>query len=83
MVIDILPKRLRECREKMGYRQIDVAIYSDITEAAYQNYERGRREPKLSILMRIALTYKVSVDYLVGLTDDPKPYPRAEPYKDS
>lgn len=83
MVIDILPKRLREYREKMKYRQIDVAIYSDITEAAYQNYEVGRREPKLSILMRIALTYKVSVDYLVGLTDDPKPYPRAEPYKDS
>lgn len=82
MVIDILPKRLRECREKMGYRQIDVAIYSDITERTYQNYEAGRQEPKLSILMRIALTYKVSVDYLVGLTDEPEPYPRAEQYKD-
>ena len=62
MVIDILPKRLRECREKMKYRQIDVAVYSDITEAAY---------------------HKVSVDYLVGLTDNPEPYTRAEPYKDS
>ncbi|MCI9187527.1 MAG: helix-turn-helix transcriptional regulator [Oscillospiraceae bacterium] len=75
MVMDVLPQRLKECREKMKYRQIDVATYSDITEAAYQNYERGRREPKLSILMRIAQTFHVSVDYLVGLTDEPKPYP--------
>ena len=82
-MVEILSQRLKECRKKSGYKQIEVAIYSDITERTYQNYEAGRREPKLSILMRIALTYNVSVDYLVGLTDDPKPYPRAEPYKDS
>ena len=75
MAMPILQQRLKECRKKLEYKQIEVATYSDITERAYQNYELGRREPKLSILMRIAQTFHVSVDYLVGLTDEPKPYP--------
>ncbi|WP_297996733.1 helix-turn-helix domain-containing protein [uncultured Oscillibacter sp.] len=74
---DILAKRLRKCRDEAGLTQIKVAIYCDITEKAYQNYELGVHEPKLSILARIARLYKVSIDYLVGLTDDPKPYPRS------
>lgn len=73
---DILAKRLRECRKKTGLSQIKVAIYCDITENAYQNYELGIREPRVSILLRIARFYEVSIDYLVGLTDDPTPYPR-------
>ncbi|WP_300691256.1 helix-turn-helix domain-containing protein [uncultured Oscillibacter sp.] len=74
---DILAKRLRKCRNEAGLTQIKVAIYCDITEKAYQNYELGVHEPKVSILARIARLYKVSIDYLVGLTDDPKPYPRS------
>ncbi|MCI9011939.1 MAG: helix-turn-helix transcriptional regulator [Oscillibacter sp.] len=73
----MLAKRLRKCRDEAGLTQIKVAIYCDITEKAYQNYELGVHEPKLSILARIARLYKVSIDYLVGLTDDPKPYPRS------
>ena len=76
-VRDILAKRLRKCRDEAGLTQIKVAIYCDITEKAYQNYELGVHEPKLSILARIARLYKVSIDYLVGLTDDPRPYPRS------
>lgn len=74
---DILSKRLKKCRDEAGLTQIKVAIYCDITEKAYQNYELGVHEPKVSILARIARLYKVSIDYLVGLTDDPRPYPRA------
>ena len=73
---DILAKRLRDCRRKNGYTQREVAIYCDITEKAYQNYEVARQESKLSIITRIAAFYKVSLDYLVGLTDDPTPYNR-------
>ena len=76
-MMDVLPKRLKKCRENTGLPQIKVAIYCDITERSYQNYELGLREPKVSILMRIARFYGVSIDYLVGLTDDPAPYPRA------
>ena len=74
--MSILQERLKQCRKKTGLPQIKVAIYCDITERAYQNYELGNREPKLGIIMRIAQFYEVSIDYLVGLTDDPTPYPR-------
>ena len=76
-MMDVLPRRLKKCPENTGLPQIKVAIYCDITERTYQNYELGLREPKVSILMRIARFYGVSIDYLVGLTDDPAPYPRA------
>ena len=63
---DVLAERLKQCRTERGLTQNEVAIFCDITEKAYQNYERNRREPKLSILIRIADFYDVSLDYLVG-----------------
>ena len=66
---DILSERLRQVRDVFHYPQREVAIYSDITEQTYQNYERMTREPKLEILIRIADLYHVSLDYLVGRTD--------------
>lgn len=65
-----LSKRLRECRKQAGLTQIQVAIAADITEKAYQNYELMTREPKLDILIKIANVYNVSLDYLVGRTDN-------------
>ena len=66
---EILSSRLKELRKAKGYTQNQVAIYCDITEKAYQNYELQAREPKLDILMRIADLYDVSLDYLTGRTD--------------
>ncbi len=65
-----LAKRLKQCRKERGYTQGEVAIYCDITEKAYQNYELMTREPKLEILIRIADLFEVSLDYLVGRTDE-------------
>ena len=62
----ILSTRLKELRKQKGYTQAQVAIYCDITEKAYQNYELMTREPKIEILVRIADLYNVSLDYLVG-----------------
>ena len=67
---EVLAKRLKECRKEKGLTQGQVAIYCDITEKAYQNYELMTREPKLEILVRIAELYRVSLDYLVGRTDN-------------
>ncbi len=66
---EILAKRLKECRKEKQFTQNQVAIYCDITEKAYQNYELMVREPKVEILIRIANLYAVSLDYLVGRTD--------------
>lgn len=68
---NILAKRLRERRKEKGLTQCQVAIYCDITEKAYQNYELMAREPKLEILIKIADLFDVSLDYLVGRTDTP------------
>lgn len=69
---DILAERLRTCRKAKGLTQGQVAIYCDITEKAYQNYELSTREPKLGILVRIAELYEVSLDYLVGRSEEKK-----------
>ena len=66
---EILSQRLKQCRKEKGLTQQQVAIYCDITEKAYQNYELMTREPKLEILVKIADFYEVSLDYLVGRTD--------------
>lgn len=75
---DILSERLKACRKRAELTQAQVAIYCDITEKTYQNYELMTREPRLDILVKIAELYKVSLDYLVGLTDQPKPYPKTK-----
>ena len=67
---NILSKRLKECRKDKGYKQGQVAIYCDITEKTYQNYELMTRQPKIEILIKIADLFGVSIDYLVGRTNE-------------
>lgn len=74
----IIAERLRDCRNRFHYTQIQAATYSDITEKAYSNYELGKKMPRLDILVRIADMYKVSLDYLTGRTDDPSPINQAK-----
>lgn len=69
---EILASRLKQCRKEKGLAQWEVAVYCDITEKTYQNYELMTREPKLEILMKIADSFGVSLDYLVGRTDNKK-----------
>ena len=66
---EVLAARLRQCRKEKGLSQLQGAIYCDITEKAYQNYELMTREPRLEILIRLADFYQVSLDYLTGRTD--------------
>ena len=66
---EVLAQRLRKCRKEKGYTQNQVAIYCDITEKTYQNYELMTREPKIDILIKIADLFGTTIDYLVGRTD--------------
>lgn len=66
---EIIAKRLKELRLERGYTQSQIAIYSDITETAYQNYELMKRVPRVEVLVKIADFYNVSLDYLTGRTD--------------
>lgn len=66
---EILAERLKQCRKEKGFTQREVAIYCDITEKTYQNYELMTREPKVEILLKIADVFEVSLDYLLGRTE--------------
>ena len=68
-MIEILAERLKQCRKEKGFTQREVAIYCDITEKTYQNYELMTREPKVEILLKIADVFEVSLDYLLGRTE--------------
>lgn len=50
---------------------MQVAVFCDITENAYQNYENMIRLPRVDILARIADYYGTTTDYLLGRTDEP------------
>ena len=68
----IFRERLRGLRNEKGISQELVAKELGITESAYQNYEVGRRKPTFNILPAIADFFKVSVDYLLGRTSNPR-----------
>ena len=54
----------------------DVAKLLHISQNTYSQYEIGTTRYPLDAVVTLAEFYGVSVDYLVELTDDPKPYPR-------
>lgn len=59
-------KRLREMRIKRGYTQQRLADILDIALRSYQCYETGTRTPNYTLLILIADTLNVSLDYLLG-----------------
>ncbi|WYU50005.1 helix-turn-helix transcriptional regulator [Bacillus sp. FSL K6-0047] len=67
----IIGSRLKLLREKRGYSQKFVAEKIGVKNNTLSGYEAGRREPDSSTLNTLADFYKVSVDYLLGRTDNP------------
>lgn len=63
--------RLTNIRRSKGFTQKQVADGIGISEVGLQNYENGRRKPAFDILISLADFYDVSLDYLVGRSDDP------------
>ena len=59
-------KRLREMRMKRGYTQQRLADVLGIALRSYQCYETGTRTPNYTLLVLIADTLNVSLDYLLG-----------------
>ena len=72
---EIFRERLRYLRSRKGISQNNLAVELGITNTGYRNYEYGTRRPTFEILPQLATFFRVSTDYLLGLTDDPRPYP--------
>ena len=69
-------QRIRDLREDRDLMQKDLAAYLKCTQVCYSNYEMGMRDIPTDVLKALALYYNTSVDYILGLTDEPKPYPK-------
>ena len=72
---DNMNLRIRAMREDRDLSQKEVAVYLQCDQSLYSKYERGKRDVPLHIMVKLALYYKTSVDYLVGLTEETRPYP--------
>lgn len=67
-----LTDSLKRFRKEFGLTQRSVAKAVGMNESAYQRYEQGLREPAYNKLRKLADAYNVSLDYLVGRTNNPK-----------
>ncbi len=66
-----LNEALRRFRKEKKITQVQAAKAAGISEAMYQFYEYGKSEPTASVLIALADYFDVSLDYLVGRSDDP------------
>lgn len=69
--------RLRDIREDRDLTQRQVADYLHIRQNTYSQYENGQRGLPIDTLIKLARYFDVSTDYILGLTDEPHPYPPA------
>ncbi|MCR8641097.1 helix-turn-helix transcriptional regulator [Paenibacillus sp. N1-5-1-14] len=63
--------RISQLREKHGLTQGDLANKIGISRASLSHYETNRREPDYETTNKIATYFNVSVDYLLGRTNNP------------
>ncbi|AJY73981.1 helix-turn-helix domain-containing protein [Paenibacillus beijingensis] len=64
--------RIAKLREDRGWTQEQTAVTLGISRAALSHYEKNRREPDTDTLTKFADLYSVTIDYLVGRTDNPR-----------
>ena len=67
----MLFKNLRDIREDRDIKQKDVAQYLNVSQNTYSQYETGVISLTAEVLIKLADYYNVSVDYLLGRTDNP------------
>lgn len=69
-------QRIRDLREDNDLTQTQIAKFLNMSQTGYSQYEIGKNDIPTKILIQLAKYYNTSVDYLLGLTDEVKPYKR-------
>ncbi len=69
-------RRMRELREDKDLSQAQIADLLNVRQATYSRYESGKFDIPTASLIKLALIHTVSTDYILGLTDEIKPYPK-------
>ncbi len=70
--------RLRDLRQDSDLTQKEVGTIVGMSQTGYSQYELGNNDIPTHVLITLSEYYNVSVDYILGLTDEKKPYPRAK-----
>ena len=69
-------ERIRSLREDKDISQRKLAAKLGMSQTGYSKYETGENDVPTAILKELALFHNTSVDYILGLTDETKPYKR-------
>ncbi|MBQ7290554.1 MAG: helix-turn-helix transcriptional regulator [Clostridia bacterium] len=64
-------ERLKDLREEREKKQIEIAMLLNTSQEQYSRWENGVRELPMHHFITLANFYNVSIDYLVGITDNP------------
>lgn len=68
--------RLKELRKSKQITQVQMQMLTGIDQSDYSKIENGKRYYTFEQCKRIAIALNTSMDYLAGLTEEKKPYPR-------
>lgn len=68
--------KLRDLREDRDLTQADIAEILNVNQTTYSRYERGDINIPLDVLIKMALFFDTSIDYILNVTDNKKPYKR-------
>ncbi len=68
--------RLRDLREDKDMTQKEISQIINVSQVTYSYYEIEKRSIPINLLKKLACYYNTSIDYIVGLTNEKKPYPR-------
>lgn len=69
--------RLKKLRKERAYTQIRIQMLTGIDQSDYSKIENGSRYMTFEQCKKLALALDTSMDYLAGLTDEKKPYPKS------
>lgn len=70
--------RIRDLREDKDLTQRQVSQILNISQVGYSKYETGRNDIPTRVLIELSRFYNTSTDYILGLTDEVRPYPRTK-----
>jgi len=73
-VVKVQYQRIRNLREDKDLTQVAIGQAINVPQRTYAYYESGKRTIPPHVLIALAIFHGTSVDYLLELTDNPKPY---------
>ena len=76
IVGDNMYERIRNLREDKDLTQKQIGQLLNMSQTGYNQYEIGKNDIPTKILIELAKFYNTSIDYILELTDEIKPYPR-------